>query len=213
MKIFLKLLEFYCCCRDFISHVIGVTSAEGPQTLRLMDKAKMPHAARTGQSEGAMRCPRTKVQLFQHHLVYNCPGHCVLSPELRSQMRHSPFYCALLLLHVIFISFEGKDLKSQSVTFWKYLLGIGRQWNKSCFLLSTDDLPQWQESKFGAFVETQVFLVSHSFIWSKEGVKSGYLGVISELKLPFWVIYQGGEHRKLSTVCGCSSISPPQVLN
>lgn len=31
-------------------------------------------------------------------------------------MRHPPFYCALLLLHTIFMCFEEKDLKSQSVT-------------------------------------------------------------------------------------------------
>lgn len=45
----------------------------------------MPHAARTVQSEEAMRCPRTKVQGFQHHLAYNCPGHCSVTRAARAQ--------------------------------------------------------------------------------------------------------------------------------
>lgn len=43
----------------------------------------------------------------------------------------------------------------------------------------------------------QGFLVPPSFIWSKEGVKSEYLGIISELKLLYWMTYQGGKCRKL----------------
>lgn len=64
--------------------------------------------------------------------------------------------------------------------------------------LSADDLPQWQESKFGTFVEAL-----HRGFWcftpssgAKKAGSQEYLGVISELKLPFWVMYQGGKYRK-----------------
>lgn len=94
---FLKLLEFYyyCCC-DFISDAIDVPSTDGPQTLvDLMVKAKMLHAARTVQSREAMRCLRTKVQHFQHHLLYNCPGHCPVTRAARAQ---KPDEASIILL-------------------------------------------------------------------------------------------------------------------
>lgn len=81
----------------------------------------------------------------------------------------------------------------------------------------TDDLPQWQESKFCTFVEAlhRSFLVSHSFIWSKERVKSGISGCHFRVEITFLGHISGwtAQEALVSTVYGCSSISAPQVLN
>lgn len=183
-----------------------VPSTDVPQILvDLMDRAKIPHAARTVQTEEAMRCPRTKVQRFQHHLAYNCPGHSVLSPklpELRNRMRHPSFYCALLFLHTIFICFEEKDLKSQSMTSESISWVRQTMEQNTVVILVVGSLLMIClscRSKVWYFCGSiaQGFLVPPSFIWSKEGVKSEYLGIISELKLLYWMTYQGGKHRKL----------------
>lgn len=186
---FLKLL-YYCFCCDFISHAKYWWTSN---TDWLMDEAKMAHAARTVQSEEAMRCPRTKVQCFQHHLAYNCPGHCVLSPELlelRSRMRHPLFYCALLLLHTIFICFEEKDLKSQS---WllKVSLGYWQTMEQNTDVFCWLALCWWSASMAGVKVWyfcgsiARGFLVLHSFIWSKEGVKWEHLGCHFRVEMTF----------------------------
>lgn len=209
---FLKLFEFYCC--DFISQVIG------PKTL--LDKwirQKMPHAARTVQSEEAMRCPGTKVQCFQHHLVYNCPGLCVLSPEL-PWIRHPLFCCALLLLCTIFICFDEKGLKRQSVTFESISWILAEDGAEHCCVLLVGSLLM---ICLNGRSQSSVLLWKHctglfvgSFLHLKQRMgEVGISGCHFRAEMTFLGDTSGWKAQEalVSTIYGCSSLPLPQVFN
>lgn len=72
--------------------------------------------------------------------------------------------CFVVTLYYFYMLW-WKGLEEAVRDFWKYLLDIGRRWSRTllCFAcwLSTDDLPQWQESKFSTFVEA----LHRAFCW------------------------------------------------
>lgn len=148
-----------------------------------------------------------------------------LCPVTRAARAQKPDEAPIILLCFAVTSYYfymlwRKGLEEPVHDFWKYLLGVGRQWSKTLLhfasWLSPDDLPQWQEPKFSPSVEPL-----HRVFWwliPSPGAKK-------EWSQNIWVSFQGwnyflgdipvckAQEALASPVCGCSSLPPPQVLN
>lgn len=143
-------------------------------------------------------------QRFQHHLAYDSCGHCVLSPELpelRSRMRHPSFYCALLLLHTIFICFEEKDLRSQSMTSESISWVLADNGAKHCCILLVGSL---LTICLNGRSQSSVLLWNHctgffrgSFLHlERRRGEVRISGCHFRVEITFWVTYQDAKPRK-----------------
>lgn len=168
----------------------------------LMDKAEMPHAARAVQSKEAVRCPRTNNAFSIIWLTTVVDT--VLSPELpelRSRMRHPSFYCALLLLHTIFICFEEKDFRSQSMTSESISWVLADNGAKHCCILLVGSLLM---ICLNGRSQSSVLLWNHctgffggSFLHLEQ--RRGEVrisGCHFRVEITFWVTYQDAKPRK-----------------